>query len=194
MQNGTLDKQWREYAKHAWDIAPTLGKPHLYLLALLWKRATQRTSSVSYLHHACISPHFSIRRVAAAPLLVVYWFAFLAFFRLFNPAGVVFQLSTALSLEKFRHMSIVQSSVSQSIVVHWVCPSLWSQCALAAHCFFSHLKQCFRFYTAFASLPLQNFVSRSLAHAGLCLLFMEMLCMFIVDYWKTKSQEVSINF
>jgi hypothetical protein len=27
MQNGTLDKQWREYAKHAWDIAPTLGKP-----------------------------------------------------------------------------------------------------------------------------------------------------------------------
>ena len=25
MQSGTLDKQWREYAKHAWDIAPTLG-------------------------------------------------------------------------------------------------------------------------------------------------------------------------
>jgi hypothetical protein len=51
--------------------------------------------------------HFSIR---ARPLLVVCWFAFLAFFRLFNLAGVVFQLSTALSLEKFRQMSIVQMS------------------------------------------------------------------------------------
>jgi hypothetical protein len=37
-------------------------------------------------------------------------------------------------------MSIVQSSVSQSNG-HWVCPSLWSQCALAAHCFYSHLEQ-----------------------------------------------------
>ena len=26
IQSRTMEKQWREYAKHAWDIAPTLGR------------------------------------------------------------------------------------------------------------------------------------------------------------------------